>query len=49
MKKRKKNTDEMSAVETILNWNYNPSVIENRVDEKPLSSHEKELIESFKY
>ena len=38
-----------SAVDTVLNWDYNPSKIEAEVDKKPFTKHEKELIEKFRF
>ncbi len=45
MTKRKK---KKSAIDTMLEWDYNPSEIERRVDERPLTEKEKEIIKSIK-
>lgn len=47
MKENKKK--EESAIETVIKWNYHPSEIENRVDSKPFTKKEKELIEKMKF
>ena len=38
-----------SAIDTVLNWDYHPSKIEAKVDKKPFTNHEKELIEKCKF
>lgn len=39
-----KTSNSKSAVETMLSWKYNPSEIERKVEEHPLTQEEKELI-----
>ena len=46
--KEKKRTDK-TAIETILDWDYNPSEIEARADERPFTKKEKEIIEKCKF
>ncbi len=40
----KKKTKKKSAIDTMLEWDYNPSEIERRVEERPLTEKEKEII-----
>lgn len=38
-----------SAVDTMIAWKYNPSAIEKKVNEKPLSDFDKSLIKKYKF
>ncbi len=38
-----------SAIDTLLEWKYNPSEIERRVEERLLSEAQQKIIKTFKF
>ena len=46
---KKKTQNNQSPVEVVMSWKYNPSAIENRVEEKPFSNHELQLLKNCKF
>ena len=45
----KRETNKKSAIDTLLEWKYNPSEIERRVEERPLSEVQQKIIKTFKF
>ena len=44
-----KEKNKKSAVDTMIDWKYDPSKIEKKVDERPFSEHEITILKNFRF
>lgn len=44
-----KDKNKKSAVDTMIDWRYNPSKIEKKVDDRPLSDYEISILKKLKF